>query len=42
MFGKLNKQSRIATRCDKTVLSFKSFLNLSAARLRPNFFVNTA
>jgi transposase len=30
MFGKLKQQRRIATRYDKTVLSFESFLNLAA------------
>jgi len=33
MFGKLKQQRRIATRYDKTVLSFASFLNLAAIRL---------
>lgn len=33
MFGKLKQQRRIATRHDKTVLSFESFLNLAAAWL---------
>ena len=33
MFGKLRQQRRIATRYDKTALSFESFLNLAAARL---------
>lgn len=33
MFGKLRQQRRIATRYDKTVLSFESFLNPAAARL---------
>lgn len=33
MFSKLKQQRRIATRYDKTVLSFKNFLNLAAARL---------
>ena len=33
MFGKLKQQRRIATRYDKTVLSFESFLNLAATRL---------
>jgi hypothetical protein len=33
MVGKLKQQRRIATRYDKTVLSFESFLNLAAARL---------
>ncbi len=32
MFGKLKQQRRIATRYNKTVLSFGSFLNLAAAR----------
>ncbi|WP_297775856.1 IS5 family transposase [uncultured Roseovarius sp.] len=32
MFGKLKQQRRIATRNDKTALSFESFLNLAAAR----------
>jgi transposase len=42
MFGKLKQQRRIATRYDKTVLSFESFLNLAATRLWLKFFVNTA
>jgi transposase len=42
MFGKLKPQRRIATRYDKTVLSFESFLNLVAARLWLKSFVNTA
>jgi len=42
MFGKLKQQRRIATRYDKTVLSFESFLNLAAARLWLMSFVNTA
>ena len=42
MFGKLKQQRRIATRYDKTVLSFESFLNLAAARLWLKSFVNTA
>src|SRR3546814_5767395 len=33
MFGKLKQQRRIATRYDKTLLSFESFLNLAATRL---------
>ena len=41
MFGKLKQQRRIATRYDKTVLSFASFLNLPAARLWLKTFVNT-
>lgn len=39
MFGKLKQQRRIATRYDKTVLSFESFLNLAAARLWLKSFV---
>jgi transposase len=42
MFGKLKQQRRIATRYDKTVLSFESFLNLAAVRLWLKSFVNTA
>lgn len=42
MFGKLKQQRRIATRYDKTVLSFESFLNLAAARLWLKPCVNTA
>nr|WP_244884873.1 IS5 family transposase [Croceicoccus mobilis] len=42
MFGKLKQQRRIATRYDKTVLSFESFLNLAAERLWLKSFVNTA
>ena len=33
MFGKLKQQRRNATRYNKTVLSFASFLNLAAQRL---------
>lgn len=33
MFGFLGHQRRIATRYDKTALSFASFLNIAAARL---------
>lgn len=33
MFGKLKQQRRIATRYDKSILSFESFLNLAAVRL---------
>jgi transposase len=33
MFAKLKQQRRIATRYDKTALSFESFLNLAAARM---------
>ncbi len=42
MFGKLKQQRRIATRYDKTVLSFESFLNLAASRLWLKFFINAA
>jgi len=42
MFGKLKQQRRIDTRYDKTILSFKSFLNLAAARLWLKTFVNTS
>lgn len=42
MFGKLKQQRRIATRYDKTTLSFESFLNLAATRLWLKPFVNTA
>jgi transposase len=42
IFGKLKQQRRIATRYDKTVLSFESFLNLAAARLGLKSFVNAA
>ena len=42
MFGKLKQQRRIATRYDKTILSFKSFLNLAAVRLWLKSFVNAA
>ena len=42
MLGKLKQQRRIATRYDKTILSFESFLNLAAARLWLKSFVNTA
>ena len=42
MFGKLKQQRRIATRYDKTLLSFESFLNLAATRLWLKSFVNAA
>ena len=42
MFGKLKQQRRIATRYDKTILSFESFLNLAATRLWLKSFVNAA
>ncbi|WP_249195539.1 MULTISPECIES: IS5 family transposase [Gluconobacter] len=40
MFNKLKQMRRIATRYDKTALSFMSFLNLAAAKLWIRFFVN--
>jgi transposase len=42
MFNKLKQFRRIATRYDKTALSFLSFLNLAAARLWLPSFVNRA
>lgn len=42
MFAKLKQHRRIATRYDKTVLSFESFVNLAATRLWLKSFVNTA
>lgn len=42
MFGKIKQPRRIATRYDKTVLSFESFLNLAVARLWLQSFVNAA
>jgi len=41
MFGYLKHQRRIATRYDKTALSFASFLNLAAIRRWLPNFVNT-
>ncbi|AFW02705.1 transposase [Gluconobacter oxydans H24] len=41
MFNYLKQMRRIATRYDKTALSFMSFLNLAAAKLWINSFVNT-
>ncbi|GAP25954.1 transposase [Gluconobacter frateurii NBRC 101659] len=40
MLNKLKQMRRIATRYDKTALSFMSFLNLAAAKLWIRFFVN--
>ncbi|MCP1237723.1 transposase, partial [Gluconobacter kondonii] len=40
MFNKLKQMRRIATRYDKTALSFTSFLNIAAARLWIESFVN--
>ena len=33
MFGKLKQQRRVATRYDRTVPSFESFLNLAASSI---------
>lgn len=41
MFGYLKHQRRIATRYDKTALSFASFLNLGAIRRWLPNFINT-
>ncbi|WP_318248679.1 transposase [Gluconobacter oxydans] len=40
MFNSLKQMRRIATRYDKTALSFMSFLNIAAARLWIRSFVN--
>ncbi|MBF0860505.1 transposase, partial [Gluconobacter sp. LMG 31484] len=40
MFNRLNQMRRIATRYDKTALSFNSFLNIAAAKLWIGSFVN--
>ena len=40
MFNKLKQMRRIATRYDKTALSFMSFLNIATARLWIESFVN--
>nr|WP_249198583.1 transposase [Gluconobacter cerinus] len=40
MFNRLKQMRRIATRYDKTALSFMSFLNLTAARFSIGSFVN--
>ncbi|WKE49614.1 IS5 family transposase (plasmid) [Gluconobacter oxydans] len=40
MFNALKQMRRIATRYDKTALSFMSFLNIAAARLWIRSFVN--
>lgn len=42
MLAKLKQQRRIATRYDKTILSFESFLNTTAERLWLKSFVNAA
>ena len=40
MFGFLKHQRRIATRYDKTALSFACFLNIAAVRLWLKSYVN--
>ncbi|MDF7674633.1 transposase [Acetobacteraceae bacterium ESL0709] len=40
MFNHFKQRRRIATRYDKTALSFMSFLNLAAAKFWINSFVN--
>ncbi|MBV1835680.1 hypothetical protein [Acetobacter estunensis] len=40
MFNRLKQMRLIATLYDKTVLSFMSFLNLTAVRLWIRYFVN--
>jgi transposase len=42
MFNRLKQFRRIATRYDKTRLSFESFLNLAAEMIRMPSFVNRA
>ncbi len=42
MVGRLKQQRRIATRYDKTILSFESFLNLATARLWLKSYINAA
>ena len=42
MFNRLKQFRRIATRYDKTALSFLGFLNLAASRLWLKAFVNRA
>lgn len=42
MFNKLKQFRRIATRCDKTALSFLGFLALAAAKLWVPTYVNRA
>lgn len=42
MFGKLRQECRIATRYNKTILSFESFLKIAAKRLWLESFVNTS
>jgi len=40
MFDRLKQMRRIATRYEKTTLSFISFLNLTAAKLWIRTFIN--
>ncbi len=40
MFNKLKQSRRIATRYDKTALSFLSFLNIAASRIWVKDYVN--
>src|SRR3546814_14102300 len=42
MFGKMKKQRSIATRYDKYVLHFESYLNLAAVRIWLKSLVNAA
>jgi transposase len=42
LFNRLKQSRRIATRYDKTALSFTSFLSLAAAKLWLKHYVNTA
>ena len=41
MFNRLKQARRIATRYDKTAISFLSFLNIAASRLWLTHYVNT-
>ena len=40
MFNRLKQSRRIATRYDKTALSFLSFLNIAASRIWMKNYVN--
>jgi len=42
MFNRLKQARRIATRFDKTIISFMGFLNLAAIRIWLPYFVNRA
>jgi len=42
MFNRLKQSRRIATRFDKTIISFMGFLNLAAIRIWLPHFVNKA